>query len=117
MPQHHRVLDLARIPVTSRSRQWRANWIWTPEQTPENTFWHFRGVVHLDQVPAAAQLFVTAETRCRVAERPGDRSRTQAQPWLQYYHRFEVGTFLNSREQKGGPGNQGGPAHNPRVRF
>lgn len=85
-------LDFSRIPLSARSRKWRANRIWSPEDTPQNTYWQFRRVFSLDSVPEEARLFVTAETRCRVwlNGEPIGRAPKPCQPWMQYYHRFNV---------------------------
>lgn len=89
--------DLSFLPVTGTSRKWNAKWVWGNE-IPKNSYWLFRQrFAWNEDLPVEnVFLFASAETRCMLwingvfigrAPKPG-------QPWLQYYHRFSVGSHL-----------------------
>jgi hypothetical protein len=96
MPAEAPLLDHERLLSIGPSRTWKAAWIWSPEETPDNTYWLFRKSFELPQRPAAATLFVSAETRCQVFINGHFLARAPkpSQPWLQYYHAFDVTAAL-----------------------
>ncbi|MGF1448900.1 MAG: family 78 glycoside hydrolase catalytic domain, partial [Opitutales bacterium] len=78
------------------SRRWTGSWIWSHEPGPQNTYWLFRRAFDVETLPASATLFASAETRCQLFLNGASigRAPKPSQPWLQYYHAFDVAAHL-----------------------
>lgn len=98
MPDAAPVFEPAKFLSIGPSRKWNACWIWSPQDTPNNTYWLFRKEFALEALPEAATLFASAETRCLLFlnGEPVGRAPKTSQPWLQYYHAFEIAERLQS---------------------
>ena len=82
-----------------RSRAWHAQWIWAPGPGQEpNSYWCFRREFSLQEPPAAARLFITADTRYKlwVNGQLAGRGTPQSQPYFQYYDERDVADLLTA---------------------
>ncbi len=78
-------------------RRWRASWIWGPgDPGAKNAYLLFRRELHLDALPDAALLHLTADTRYQLFVNGAfiARGAPQSQPYFQYYDQRDLRPHL-----------------------
>ena len=78
-------------------RRWNARWIWAADNPQaRNSYWLFRRELILNDLPAGARLFLSADTRYQlyINGRFIGRGVPQSAPYLQYYDEREVSSDL-----------------------
>ena len=83
------------------SRKWAAHWIWAEGEGREsNAYYYFRRCFELSEVPAAATIYVTGDTRYLLfinGKRVG-RGAPQSKPFYHYYDDYRVEDLLQAGE-------------------